>query len=516
MERIVYRKTLDVHKNGVQFMLQGFETADKMARKIEISLMASGDTIDFPLEQITAIMYVTTPGATEPSINACTIKDNTIIYEVLPITEEGITEMQLKLISTRPEGANGVLATPRFAVEVSKSNTDDESVTQTTTYTALEDAIAKAKGVYDSRLLRIELSTDCMFRAYYADGTIYETNILKELFHKGEALLSQSYARGGTGVRAGEDTDNSMYYSNVSRSASEDTKRINDETKDTLTEVRKHSVYTTFSVDFTTGEVKYISPNYKFNINKETGELDAEGESFIPEETIGLVVSEWLNEKTLVVDEVKNLSEKAINNSNNALTKSNNALTVSSNAQTIAEESLSVAKGKNQAHVFDTTEDLYAWLSSPQNAGKYQVGDNLYIVDTEVPDWWISEVLTEADEETGYYYKIAQLETQKVDLTNLMDRITVNENSISTIQNQIGKKWRYPEGNPSFKTVENGSYAIYEDTYMPIEFRNTPDKTSYFGTIIVSNNTAHPCAIIVLIDGTLWVYNDNTNLFEKK
>ena len=138
MERIVYHKTLDVHKNGIQFTLQGFETADKMARSIEISLMASGDTIDLPLERVVAMMYVTTPNATEPSINECTIKGNTIIYDVLPINEEGITEMQIKLIETSVGGAKGILATPKFAVEVLQSNTEDEKVEQTTTKALIE------------------------------------------------------------------------------------------------------------------------------------------------------------------------------------------------------------------------------------------------------------------------------------------------------------------------------------------------------------------------------------------
>lgn len=311
MERIVYRKTLDAHKNGVQFTLQGFETADNISRRIEISLMASGDTIDIPLEQIKAMMYVTTPYATEPSINDCTIKDNKIIYDVLPIVEEGITEMQLKLIETSVEGAKSVLATPRFAVEVTKGNADDEDAMQTTSFTALEDAVAKATEVYASRLLRIELDSDCMFRAYYADGNVYETDILKELFLKGEALLSQSYARGGTGVRTGEDTDNSMYYSNVSKSASIQAEDSRAKSQEALDETRKHSLYTAFSVDFNTGEVKYISPSFKFNINEETGELNAEGEAFVPEETIDAIVREWLANETSKLDDMVKLETKA-------------------------------------------------------------------------------------------------------------------------------------------------------------------------------------------------------------
>lgn len=173
MEQIIYRKTLDVHKNGSQFLLQGFETADNLSRVIEISLMASGDAIDFPLERIVAMMYVTTPGASEPSINQCTIEDNKVVYNVLPIVEEGITTMQLKLIETSPEGAKRVLASPKFTVEVTKSNVDDDGEEQKTTFTALEDAIAKSNAVYNSRLIRIEIDDNCGFKAYYNDGTIY-------------------------------------------------------------------------------------------------------------------------------------------------------------------------------------------------------------------------------------------------------------------------------------------------------------------------------------------------------
>ena len=37
MEKIIYRLTLDTHKNGIQKTLQGFETADKIARRIAIN-----------------------------------------------------------------------------------------------------------------------------------------------------------------------------------------------------------------------------------------------------------------------------------------------------------------------------------------------------------------------------------------------------------------------------------------------------------------------------------------------
>lgn len=295
MEMIIYRKTLDLHKSGVQFTLQGFQTADKMARRLEISLMASGDTIDIPLEQVEAIMYVTTPNAAEPSINECTIKDNTIVCDVLPIVEEGITEVQIKLIETGLEGASGVLATPKFAIEVSESNTNEEGAIQSPTYTALENAIAKANGVYDARLIRIELDSDCMFRAIFADGTVYESDVLKKTVLEGEALLSQSFARGGTGLRVGEDTDNSLYYSQLSKNASTEANRISGEAAKLLQEVTKHGVYTAFSVNFKNGELEYVSPMYKFDIDEETGDLVAIGETYSFEETVDFLTNQYID-----------------------------------------------------------------------------------------------------------------------------------------------------------------------------------------------------------------------------
>ena len=309
MERITYQRTLDVHKNGVQFTLQGVETGDNLSRVIEISLMASGDAIDFPLEKLLPVMYVRTPNATEPSIIECTIKNNVVVYEVLPIAEEGITEMQLKLIETSPEGATSVLVAPRFAVEVIKSSADDGSAEQKSSFTALENAVAKAKEVYDERFLRMELDSECIFRAYYADGTTYETDVLQKLFRNGNVLLSESWAKGGTGVRAGEDTNNSMYYSNVSKSASLEAKDIMADSKEVLEEVKLHGVYTAFSVDFETGEVEYVSPSYKFSVNLETGELDAIGQTYSFEDEVGRVVTEWLAVNGVEVSKLQDISE---------------------------------------------------------------------------------------------------------------------------------------------------------------------------------------------------------------
>lgn len=313
MERIIYRKTLDVHKNGIQFTLQGFETKDNLSRRFELSLMASGDTVDFPSEKIAALMYITTPNSKEPSIEHCSIRDNVVVYDVLPIVEEGITEMQLKILSTDVHGATSVLMSPRFAVEVTKSNADDESAEQSTTFTALEDAVAKACAVYESRLERIEVDDECTFRVFYADGTVYETDAIRESLLIGNALLSKSWAVGDTGIRENENTDNSKYYCNMSKSLSAEAKEDGDRAAEMLEEVRKHGVYTSFDMDFDSGELQYVSPSYDFVIDEESGELKSIGKDYSFEEVIRGIVAED------IAPEVAQIIENTIINAVNVI-----------------------------------------------------------------------------------------------------------------------------------------------------------------------------------------------------
>lgn len=74
-----------------------------------------------------------------------------------------------------------------------------------------------------------------------------------------------------------------------------------------------------------------------------------------------------------------------------------------SDIETVADTAKSIAEGKATGYVFDTVEDMNAWLET--NSSILKLGDNLYIRAVNVPDYWW-------DGETA-----RQLETQKVDLT---------------------------------------------------------------------------------------------------
>lgn len=69
-----------------------------------------------------------------------------------------------------------------------------------------------------------------------------------------------------------------------------------------------------------------------------------------------------------------------------------------------------IARGKSLARVFDTYADMTAWLAIPENTESLNVGDNLYIRDLGVKDYWWDgtepQVLeAEAPDLTDYYTK---------------------------------------------------------------------------------------------------------------
>lgn len=143
-------------------------------------------------------------------------------------------------------------------------------------------------------------------------------------------------------------------------------------------------------------------------------------------------VSEGINDQNAATNSTYS-STKIEEMLNDIIAEANTAV---SEVDEKAEEALAIAKGKNRAHIFLTTEAMQAALSDEVNKDSYSVGDNLYIVDTEVPDWWIVEVLDQPDPDTGYYYKVAQLETQKVDLTDIIESIELANEEIEKLNEE--------------------------------------------------------------------------------
>ena len=157
------------------------------------------------------------------------------------------------------------------------------------------------------------------------------------------------------------------------------------------------------------------------------------------------------NEELVV--EVNNITEDAIKRVNginadivNQINADNEELQAELTTQ--CDEALAIAKGKITAKVFDNFEDMEAWLSNANNKAQLQVGDNLFIKALDVPDYWISAVLTKADASTGYYYNIAPLESQssapnifyngKVEGDNVAEALDNAQGSIDEVNEFVG------------------------------------------------------------------------------
>lgn len=125
--------------------------------------------------------------------------------------------------------------------------------------------------------------------------------------------------------------------------------------------------------------------------------------------------TDWLSCYCLTYDEASDLIAEHIEPLQN---KVKNDLR---STNTKVAEALTIAKGKNRALVFTTFKELNDWINGEfvRDDGKttadLQVGDNLYIVEVGVPDYWW-------DGNT-----IQVLETQKVDLSGYATKEQLNQ-----------------------------------------------------------------------------------------
>ena len=97
-----------------------------------------------------------------------------------------------------------------------------------------------------------------------------------------DAKLSQSYAVGGSGIRDGEDTDNSKYYKEQAElSATQSSDLLEDikkEHTDTLKDIEDavSGKIADFKVDLETGHLLYTGGAFNFKVNDDNGHLNWE------------------------------------------------------------------------------------------------------------------------------------------------------------------------------------------------------------------------------------------------
>lgn len=155
------------------------------------------------------------------------------------------------------------------------------------------------------------------------------------------------------------------------------------------------------------------------------------------DDRLKFIENDYVTEEELLdaKKEANNYTDKVIDeNYSEALQNAIEANEFASEALEKASTAEMIAKGRNRSHIFDTFVDMALWLSTESNKEKCLVGDNLYIKEVNEPDWWISKILEEPAVGTGYYFEISQLETQKVDLTEIEEEIDSLENEIDSLE----------------------------------------------------------------------------------
>ncbi|KAA6378552.1 MAG: hypothetical protein EZS28_025920, partial [Streblomastix strix] len=110
--------------------------------------------------------------------------------------------------------------------------------------------------------------------------------------------------------------------------------------------------------------------------------------------------------------------------------------------QTELQEVRDIAQGKTKGYVFATEVEMNNWMEDQDNVAKLAIGDNLYIVDKEVTDYWWDGT------------SLRMLETELPDMSNVVTTLgaaTGNGNAIISIL--IDGNVLTPEKNEQFVTT---------------------------------------------------------------
>ncbi|KAA6312323.1 MAG: hypothetical protein EZS28_055945, partial [Streblomastix strix] len=70
-----------------------------------------------------------------------------------------------------------------------------------------------------------------------------------------------------------------------------------------------------------------------------------------------------------------------------------------------------IAIGRSKGYVFNTLQDLNDWMAVPDNVANLAIGDNLYIIDSQITDYWWDGT------------QLRELETQQPDLSNVVSSL---------------------------------------------------------------------------------------------
>lgn len=143
MQKQIYRKSLDLQKNGAQWSID-IKQNDVNSRRIVISLTDGGKAFILGGDMIATIYGKKTDG--NVIYKDCSIENGMAIVDVEKqlITAAGTVECELRIYDSNAAGAQ-LLTTPRFNIEVYDVLSDENRITSTSDYSALTSETVKSQ-----------------------------------------------------------------------------------------------------------------------------------------------------------------------------------------------------------------------------------------------------------------------------------------------------------------------------------------------------------------------------------
>ncbi|KAA6395671.1 MAG: hypothetical protein EZS28_008801 [Streblomastix strix] len=147
-------------------------------------------------------------------------------------------------------------------------------------------------------------------------------------------------------------------------------------------------------------------------------------------------------QKQFGIISVSSISKQSKNDASILLASGGDMLVSSLVSQPQLQEVRDIASGKSKGYVFATTQEMNTWMEDQENVAKLAIGDNLYIVDKEVMDYWWDGT------------NLRALETELPDMSNVVTTLgaaTGNGNAITDIS--IDDNTITPAKNETFVTT---------------------------------------------------------------
>ncbi|KAA6400328.1 MAG: hypothetical protein EZS28_004145 [Streblomastix strix] len=168
-----------------------------------------------------------------------------------------------------------------------------------------------------------------------------------------------------------------------------------------------------------------------------------------------------IGQKQFGVISVSNISKLSKNDASILLAGGEDMLVSSLVTQPKLQEVRDIATGKSNAYVFSTQPELNDWLAVQDNLAKLVIGDNLFIVDKEVTDYWWD----------GTDLKV--LETELPDMSNVISNlrtatgggnaitdISINGNILTPAKNKNFVDTDYDQSISGQKTLNTTIHSI--------------------------------------------------------